>query len=53
MMRFFKEFNGFLFEFKSLGDYFKFLLGRLVGAIIGIGILALMVYFLWWYGQQA
>jgi len=52
-MKFFKEFHGFFFEFNSLGDYFKFLLGRLVGAIIGIGILALMVYFLWWYGQQA
>jgi len=45
-MRFFKEFHGFFFEFNSLGDYFKFLLGRLVGAIIGLGILALMAYFL-------
>ena len=51
-MRFFKEFNGFIFEFNSTGDFFKFLLGRLIGAIIGIGILALIVYLLWWYGQQ-
>lgn len=50
-MRFIKEFHGFFFEFNSLGDYFKFLLGRLVGAIIGLGILALMAYFLYLYGQ--
>jgi hypothetical protein len=52
-MRFFKEFNGFFFEFNSLGEYFEFLLGRLVGTIIGVGILALIFYFLCWYGQQA
>lgn len=51
-MRFFKEFNGFFIEFNSLGDYLKFLLGRLVGAIIGIGILALIAYFCYWYGQN-
>lgn len=51
-MRFFKEFNGFIFEFNSFGEYLRFLLGRLVGTIIGVGILALIVYFLYWYGQQ-
>ncbi len=50
-MRFFKEFHGFFFEFNSLGDYFKFLLGRLVGAILGIGILFVIGYLLYLYGQ--
>lgn len=38
-MRFFKEYNGFLFEFNSIKDFLMFTLGRLVGAIIGIGII--------------
>jgi hypothetical protein len=50
-MRFFKEFHGFFFEFNSFGDYFKFLLGRLVGAILGIGVLFLIGYLLYLYGQ--
>jgi len=50
-MRFFKEFNGFFFEFNSLGDFFKFLLGRIVGTILAIGLLALLAYFFYWYGQ--
>lgn len=50
-MRFFKEFHGFFIEFNSLGDYFKFLLGRLVGAILGIGVLFLIGYLLYLYGQ--
>ena len=45
-MRFFKEFNGFLFEFKSWREYFSFVIGRLVGVIILVGILALIIYFL-------
>ena len=50
-MRFFKEFNGFLFEFNSWGEYFRFLLGRLIGAIIAVGILVLILCFFYWYGQ--
>ena len=50
-MRFFKEFNGFFFEFNSFGEYFRFLLGRLVGAIIGIAILIEILYFFYWYGN--
>jgi hypothetical protein len=50
-MRFFKEFYGFLFEFNSWGEYFKFLLGRLIGAIIAVGILVLILYFFYWYGE--
>jgi len=45
-MRFFKEFNGFLFEFNSLGEYLRFLVGRVIGAIIGVGILILIFYLL-------
>jgi len=36
-MRFFKEFNGFFFEFNSIGEYMSFLFGRLLGIIIFFG----------------
>ena len=51
IMRFFKEFHGFFIEFNSLGEYLEFLLGRLVGAILGIGVLFLIGYLLYLYGQ--
>lgn len=50
-MRFFKEFYGFFFEFNSWVEYFRFLLGRLIGAIIGIGIIIGLLYFFYWYGN--
>lgn len=50
-MRFFKEFNGFIIEFNSIKDYLWFLLGRLVGFVIGIGILALILYGLYILGS--
>lgn len=50
-MRFFKEFNGFIFEFNSIGDFFWFLLGRLVGLIIGIGLISLGIYGLYLLGS--
>jgi hypothetical protein len=40
-MRFFKEFNGFIFEFNSFGEYLKFLFGRLLGIIIFFGAIFL------------
>ena len=43
-MRFFKEYNGFFIEFNSIGDYLGFLLGRLVGVIIFIGIIILIIW---------
>lgn len=46
-------FHGFFFEFNSLGEYLEFLFGRLVGAILGIGVLFLIGYLLYLYGQQA
>ena len=45
-MRFFKEFNGFIFEFKSFGEYFGFLIGRLLGVIIFFGVIFLILYFI-------
>ena len=51
-MRFFKEYNGFLFEFNSLGEFFRFLLGRLIGAIVGIAILGLILLLLFWLGTS-
>ena len=43
-MRFFKEFNGFIFEFKSFGGYFGFLIGRLLGVIIFFGMILLILF---------
>ena len=50
-MRFFKEYNGFLFEFNSLSEFLRFLLGRLLGAIVGVAILIGILYFYYWYGN--
>lgn len=45
-MRFFKEVWGFIFEFNSIGEYLSFLLGRLIGLIIFIGIIILIIWLL-------
>ena len=45
-MRFFKEVWGFIIEYNSIGDYFSFMLGRLLGVIILVGILILLFYIL-------
>lgn len=45
-MRFFKEFNGFLFEFNSIGEYLGFLFGRLLGVIIFFGVILLIIFIL-------
>lgn len=44
-MRFFSEQMGFIFEFNSLWDYVKFIIGRILGTIIFFGtiILGLMI----------
>jgi hypothetical protein len=49
-MRFFKEYDGFLFEFNSLGEFLRFLVARFLGIIAGIAVVALIIYFLWLYG---
>ena len=50
-MRFFENWGGFIWEYNSFDDYFKALLGRLLGVVIAIGILFLIGCFLYWYGQ--
>lgn len=43
-MRFFKEFDGFIFEFNSLGEYLQFLAGRILAIIIIIGAILLALW---------
>lgn len=38
-MRFYQYWNGFIWEFNSLGEYLLAVLGRLIGAVIGVIIL--------------
>ena len=38
-MRFYQYWNGFVWEFNSLSEYFLAVLGRLIGAVIGVIIL--------------
>lgn len=45
--RFYQEWNGFIFEYNSIGDYLSMLLGRLIGAVLGVIILGLL--FCWGY----
>lgn len=39
-MRFYQYWNGFIWEFNSLGEYLLAVLGRLIGAVIGFIILS-------------
>ena len=50
-MRFFEQWGGFIWEYDSIGDYLRCLLGRLIGAIIAIGILFLLGYLFYLYGK--
>lgn len=45
-MRFYEQYKGFIFEFNSIGEYFKTLLWRLLGSICGIAIVLIGVYLL-------
>jgi putative effector of murein hydrolase LrgA (UPF0299 family) len=51
-MRFYQEWRGIIWEFNSVGEFLMHLLGRLIGGIIGIGILYLIVLWLAWYGSK-
>ena len=51
-MRFFEEHNGFIWEYNGIGDYFKAILARVIGSIIGFAILGLIVFLLYLYGNQ-
>ena len=49
-MRFYKEFYGFLFEFNSWVEYFKFLLARLCGFLFAVFVIFLvLMYFANYY----
>ena len=50
-MRFYQYWNGFIWEFNSLGEYFQALIGRLIGAIIGVVILFLLACLLYYSGE--
>lgn len=51
-MRFFQEYNGFIFEFNSIGDFFKALLWRLLGAVCGLILLGLFLFGLYFLGTH-
>lgn len=51
-MRFFQEYNGFIFEFNSIGDFFKALLWRLLGAVCGLILLGLVLFGLYFLGTH-
>lgn len=50
-MRFYEYWNGFIWEYNSIGEYLKCLLGRLVGAILGVLILFFLLCFFYYYGE--
>ncbi|MBO6030687.1 MAG: hypothetical protein J6T44_04140 [Prevotella sp.] len=50
-MRFFQEWNGFIFEYNSIGDYLMMLLGRLIGAILGVLILGFLICLCYYFGE--
>lgn len=51
-MRFFQEYNGFIFEFNSIGDFFKALFWRFLGIVVGYAILGLALYGLYLLGSK-
>ena len=44
-MRFYQLWNGFIWEFDSIKDWLLALIGRLLGLIIGLGILYYIMMF--------
>lgn len=42
-MRFYQYYNGFIFEFNSVGQFLKALFWRLIGMILGVIILVLII----------
>ena len=50
-MRFYQYWNGFIWEFNPLREYFLAVLGRLIGAVLGIIILFLLCCFFYYYGE--
>ena len=50
MGRFYQEYNGFIFEFNSVGEYFKAVLWRFLGKIVGVIILFFILFLLYLLG---
>lgn len=50
MGKFYQYYNGFIFEFNSVGDYFKAVLQRLLGVVIGCIIVVIIYFGLWCLG---
>ena len=50
-MRFYQYWNGFIWEFNSLGEYFLAVLGRLIGAFISVIILFGLCCFFYYYDE--
>lgn len=51
-MRFYQEWNGIIWEFNSVKEFLLHIVYRIIGAIIGYGILFLIILLLYWYGNQ-
>ena len=51
-MRFYQEWKGIIWEFNSVGEFLLHILYRIIGAIIGYGILFLIILWLAWYGSK-
>ena len=49
--RFYEQWNGFIREYNSIGDYLSMLLGRLIGAILGVIILGFLVCWCYYYTE--
>jgi hypothetical protein len=42
-MRFYEEWQGFIWEYNSIGEYVKAVIGRLLGTIIVIGLIVFLI----------
>ena len=55
-MKFYQEINGIIWEFNSFKDWvvgwIQIILGRIVGFILGVGVLYLIILLLEWYGSK-
>ena len=51
-MRFYQEWKGIIWEFNSVGEFLLHIVCRVIGGIIGFGILYLIILWLAWYGSK-
>ena len=50
-MRFYEQWNGFIWEYNSIGEYLAMLLGRLTGGILGVIILGFLICWGYYYTE--